>query len=87
MAESKSRMARPLSAAQVFIDQSRRYLKDEYLPKIETCLDRLSEAEIWWRPNESSNSVGNLVLHLAGNIRQWIVAGVGGAQDRRVVDA
>ena len=72
-----------MSAAQEFIDQSRRYLKDEYLPKIETCLDQLTDEQIWWRPNESSNSVGNLVLHLAGNIRQWIVAGVGGAPDRR----
>ena len=45
-------------------------IKDEYFPKIEACLERLSAEEIWWRPNESSNSIGNLVLHLAGNVRQ-----------------
>ena len=38
---------------------------------------------IWWRPNESSNSVGNLMLHLSGNVRQWIVSGVGGQPDVR----
>jgi uncharacterized damage-inducible protein DinB len=38
---------------------------------------------VWWRPNEQSNSVGNLLMHLAGNIRQWIVSGVGGAPSTR----
>ncbi len=76
-----------MSPAQAFIDQSRRYLADEYFPKIEACLARLSNEQIWWRPNESSNSIGNLVLHLAGNIRQWIVSGVGGAPDSRARQA
>ena len=69
--------------AQAFIDQSRRFLFKEYLRKIECCLDELSEEDLWWRPNETSNSVGNLLLHLAGNVRQWIVHGVGGAHDVR----
>jgi len=43
----------------------------------------LSEKEIWWRPNSASNSVGNLVLHLTGNVRQWIISGLGGAPDHR----
>jgi hypothetical protein len=43
----------------------------------------LSEREIWWRPNAVSNSAGNLVLHLSGNVRQWIVSGLGDAQDHR----
>ena len=38
---------------------------------------------LWWRPNEQSNSVGNLLLHLSGNVRQWIVSGVGGRSDVR----
>ena len=76
-----------MSVAQTFIDQSRRYLADEYFPKIEACLALLSNEQIWWRPNESSNSIGNLVLHLAGNVRQWIVSGVGGAPDRRARQA
>lgn len=55
----------------------------ENLSKIAKCLTELDEAEVWLRPNGSSNSVGNLLLHLSGNIRQYIVAGVGGAPDGR----
>ena len=43
----------------------------------------LPEKEIWWRPNAASNSAGNLVLHLSGHVRQWIISGLGNAQDRR----
>jgi len=43
----------------------------------------LPEKEIWWRPNRASNSAGNLVLHLSGNVRQWIVSGLGDAPDHR----
>ena len=60
---------------------------EEYLPKIERCLERLNDEQIWWRANEESNSIGNLVLHLCGNARQWIVSGVGGEADARVRDA
>jgi uncharacterized damage-inducible protein DinB len=62
-------------------------LLDEYLPKIERCLERLTDEQIWWRANEESNSIGNLVLHLCGNARQWIVSGVGGEADHRHRDA
>lgn len=62
---------------QEFIDKSRYYLSTEYLTKIKQCLDALPEEALWKRPNESSNSIGNLLLHLTGNIRQWIVGGVG----------
>ena len=58
-------------------------LYDECLPRIITCLDQLDDQQIWWRPNENSNSIGNLVLHLAGNIRQWIYAGLGRNEDVR----
>ena len=61
-------------------------LREFYLPRILTCLQRLSAEQIWWRPNKASNSVGNLVLHLAGNVRQWIISGLGGAADRRQRD-
>ena len=60
-----------------FLAQSREYLTGHYLPKIDAAIGRLAEADLWWRPNEASNSIGNLMLHLAGNIRQWIVTGVG----------
>ena len=60
-----------------FIDKSRSLLTSDYVPKIERCLDQLSDADVWWRPNEASNSIGNLILHLCGNVTMWIVGGVG----------
>lgn len=66
-----------------FIEQSRAYLTGEYVPKVRACCAHLTKDQLWWRPNEASNSIANLMLHLAGNIRQWIVAGVGGAADER----
>jgi hypothetical protein len=57
------------------------------LKRIVRCLNALSEKDIWWRPNPASNSAGNLVLHLCGNMRQWIISGLGGAPDVRVRDA
>lgn len=53
------------------------------LGKIKHCLGQLNEEQVWWRPSESMNSVGNLMLHLVGNLRQWIVSGIGGANDTR----
>ena len=62
-------------------------LFEESLPRLKRCLSELSDEEIWSRPNEQSNSVGNLVLHLSGNVRQWIVSGLGGAADTRTRSA
>lgn len=56
---------------------------DECLPRILKCLGQLNEAQIWWRPNENSNSIGNLILHLCGNVRQWIYTGLGSYDDHR----
>ena len=72
---------------QEFISRSRYHLVEDFLPKIERCLERLTDEQIWWRPNEQSNSIGNLLLHLCGNARQWIVCGVGVAPDARDRDA
>ena len=54
--------------------------------RIATCLDKLDGDSIWSRNSENENAVGNLVLHLCGNIRQWIGFGVGGQPDIRVRD-
>ncbi|HYN25353.1 MAG TPA: DinB family protein, partial [Pyrinomonadaceae bacterium] len=54
-----------------------------YLPKLESCLNILTDAQVWWRANPESNSIGNLCLHLAGNARQWIVSGLDGEIDAR----
>ena len=66
-----------------FTTHSRQLLTADYLPKIEACLHRLSEQDVWWRPNEASNSVGNLILHLCGNVTMWIIGGVGGRNFER----
>jgi uncharacterized damage-inducible protein DinB len=66
-----------------FIDQSRKLLTDSYLPRIEGAVAGLSSENIWWRANPGSNSIGNLILHLDGNVRQWIVSGLGGEPDVR----
>ena len=70
--------------ASAFVEQARHLLKSEYLPKLESCLNNLTDEQVWWRANPESNSVGNLCLHLAGNARQWIVSGLGGTVDARV---
>ena len=61
-----------------FLERSRYYLAYEYPTKIRQALTSLDETVVWRRANAESNSIGNLLLHLAGNIRQWIVSGVGG---------
>jgi len=53
------------------------------LAKIKHCLGQLTDEQVWWRSRPSLNSIGNLILHLCGNVRQWIVAGLGGAADSR----
>jgi uncharacterized damage-inducible protein DinB len=51
---------------------------EEYRGRIEVCLGKLDETQIWARGGENENAIGNLVLHLAGNVRQWIVCSLGG---------
>jgi uncharacterized damage-inducible protein DinB len=72
-----------MDLASTFIELSRHYLATEYRMKLRVAVESLPADALWSRPNEESNSVGNLLLHLAGNVRQWIVAGVGGASDTR----
>jgi uncharacterized damage-inducible protein DinB len=66
-----------------FIEEIKRRLFEECVPRLKRCLDELSVEQIWWRPNQHSNSLGNLVLHLNGNVRQWVVAGLGENEDVR----
>ena len=61
----------------LFLDRARDYLASEYPAKLRHTIAALPPGKLWWRPNEESNSVGNLLLHLNGNLRQWIVSGVG----------
>ena len=78
-------MTDPLATA--FLERSRYYLGLEYPGKIRLALTAMPADELWRRPNASSNSAGNLLLHLAGNVRQWVVSGIGGAPDVRQRDA
>ncbi len=55
--------------------------------QIQTCLDKLTQEQIWWRGAESQNAAGNLVLHLAGNLTQWILETLGGEPSSRNRDA
>jgi uncharacterized damage-inducible protein DinB len=70
-------------AGRLFLDRARYLFLTEYKTKIRLAVNALPEDSLWWRPNAESNSVGNLLLHLAGNVRQWMVGGVGGASDVR----
>ena len=63
------------------------HVVDEALPRIGRCVELLDESQIWQRHGDRGNSVGNLLLHLEGNVRQWILCGVGGAADARQRDA
>lgn len=69
--------------AELFIAQSRSFLSSDYLPKIERCLEVLSDEDVWWRANEGSNSIGNLLLHLEGSTRAWIAGVAGGISSAR----
>src|ERR1043165_2218275 len=73
--------------AHAFLARASEFMLGDYLPKIERCLENLTDEQIWWRANEESNSIGNLILHLCGNAKQWIVCGVGTAPDKRNRDS
>jgi uncharacterized damage-inducible protein DinB len=67
-----------MSLDRIFLDKSRHFLCTEYPTKLRVAVRALPSDALWWRANATSNSVGNLLLHLTGNVRQWIVGGVGG---------
>jgi uncharacterized damage-inducible protein DinB len=67
-----------MSCGEAFIEKSRKLLSADYMPKIARSVAVLSDEAVWWRANEASNSIGNLILHLCGNVTMWIIGGVGG---------
>src|SRR5258707_10394755 len=72
--------------AALFLDYSCKKL-DGMTENLRVCLGKLNDAQVWERHGAHENAVGNLVLHLCGNARQWVMHGVGGAADVRVRDA
>lgn len=73
-----------MAVAENFLARSRYWLTKEYPIKIRRCIEAMPRQTIWARPNHSSNSVGNLLCHLTGNVTEWILSGVGGQQYSRV---
>ena len=67
----------------LFLTFSRDKLVHQYWPRLRECVESLNDEQIWWRPNPSSNSIGNLVLHLNGNVRQWLVDSFNKKEDHR----
>ncbi|MGA2754521.1 MAG: DUF1572 family protein [Terracidiphilus sp.] len=74
---------RETQLAALFLEFSRHKLLGQFWPRIKECVSPLTAEQIWWRPNDASNSIGNLLLHLDGNVRQWLVASFNKDEDRR----
>ncbi len=71
----------------ILIEEVKRRIISESIPRIIKCLSKLSLQETWYRPNTETVSVGNLILHLCGNVRQWVFSGLGGVEDHRDRDS
>jgi hypothetical protein len=82
MSSESVRSDEPAGVGDEFIAEARRRF-DSSLVMIRHCLGQLDDAQVWWRPREDMNSVGNLLLHLAGNLRQRLGAIVDGQPDVR----
>jgi hypothetical protein len=67
----------------LFLRFSRDKLLDQYWPRLRSCVESVTDEQIWWRPNPSCNSIGNLILHLNGNVRQWLVDSFSKGEDKR----
>lgn len=69
--------------AALFLEFSREKLLGQYWPRLRKAVEPLTEDQVWWRPNDASNSIGNLILHLSGNVWQWTVASFNRLDDKR----
>jgi hypothetical protein len=69
--------------AEIFLAFSRDRLINRQWPRMKTCVEPLAVEQVWWRPNEASNSIGNLLLHLNGNVKQWLVDSFDRNADKR----
>jgi uncharacterized damage-inducible protein DinB len=74
-----------MSVESLFLNASVAKLR-QFTDRITVCLGKLTTDQVWARGHENENAVGNLVLHLAGNVRQWAISGLGGKPDERVRD-
>jgi len=67
----------------LFLEQSHKILFGASWPRLRSTVAGLTEEQLWWRPNEASNSIGNLLLHLNGNVGQWILTSFNRGDDQR----
>lgn len=75
-----------MSVEAEFLDYSAKKL-DQMCERVEACMAKLTPEQAWHRGSENENAAGNLVLHLTGNVRQWILTGIGGEPNTRDRDA
>ena len=71
------------NTATMFLRFSHNKLLEQYWPRLRECVASLTDEQVWWRPNDASNSIGNLALHLDGNVRQWLVVPFQRLEDTR----
>jgi uncharacterized damage-inducible protein DinB len=71
------------SVTAIFLEFSRSKMIEQDWPRLRVCVESLTDEQVWWRPNEASNSIGNLLLHLSGNVRQWLVSSFNQSKDAR----
>lgn len=71
---------------QIIKEEFERRVISEGLTRIRRCIDLLDEERLWYKHNNNTNSAGNIVLHLCGNVRQYIISGIGGQPDERKRD-
>ncbi len=76
-------MSKSANELAALIGEEAHYEMNDAVGAIKHCFAQLTEEQVWWRSDERMNSIGNLVLHVCGNMHQWIVSGVGGAANTR----
>lgn len=72
-----------MTVTDLFLQSTTNRFRNEYLPRLQKVLNLLPEEDLWWYPHDDTTSVGNLLCHLEGNVRQWILSGLGGQPDHR----
>jgi len=72
-----------MTTAEQFLEEARYFLSTEYRTQLRLAVEAVSDENLWWRANDQSNSAGTLLLHLNGNVRQWILGGVGRQKNER----
>jgi len=64
--------------ATAVLDALRARITAVFPAQIRECVEALDEEQIWWRPNEGENSIGNIVLHVSGSLNHYLNRQIGG---------